>query len=181
MNKLKYIEGALNEARYFVKDIRNYLCEIEKQRPLTKTEKELWDKTHDIHIHTNDAGMMLQEWQQQNMEQNLVNEALDALSLYAKQSKEIETAFGKQNIAKGYTISEIRVFENRVRISAYLSDRKIRENDEYQRMGDIVDFLYFTEDKKILTQDEYEEICRENEELEMELEEYKNYEHDFDA
>ena len=39
----------------------SYLYETEKQRPLTKEEKALWDKTHYIHQHMNDALLMLQE------------------------------------------------------------------------------------------------------------------------
>ena len=65
MNKeeLKIIQDALNEARYFSKDVRKYLFEIEKQRPLTDEEQKLWKSTHDVHIHTNDSGMIIQEHQ----------------------------------------------------------------------------------------------------------------------
>ena len=57
--EIDFIENALSEARQFSKDVRQYLYEIEKQRPLTEIEKKLWDKTHDVHIHTNDAGIMM--------------------------------------------------------------------------------------------------------------------------
>ena len=59
--EMKFIEDTLNEARYFSKEVRAYLYEIGTRRPLTKTEKKLWDATHDVHIHTNDATMMIQK------------------------------------------------------------------------------------------------------------------------
>lgn len=60
-DKVKFIHNSLREARTFSKEVRQYLYEIEKERPLTETEKKLWDKTHDIHVHTNDSGMLIQE------------------------------------------------------------------------------------------------------------------------
>lgn len=52
---------SLGEAKEFSKEVRQYLYEIEKQRPLTDMEKELWDKTHRIHVRTEDSRMMIQE------------------------------------------------------------------------------------------------------------------------
>ena len=60
-DKVKFIHNSLREARTFSKEVRQYLYEIEKERPLTEPEKKLWDKTHDIHVHTNDSGMLIQE------------------------------------------------------------------------------------------------------------------------
>lgn len=60
-NKVKFIYNSLVEAKDFAKEVRVYLYEIEKERPLTETERKLWDKTHNIHIHTNDSGMLIQE------------------------------------------------------------------------------------------------------------------------
>ena len=42
--KIKFIHNSLGEAKDFSKEVRLYLYEIEKQRPLTDTEKELWEK-----------------------------------------------------------------------------------------------------------------------------------------
>lgn len=60
--EIKFIEKTLSEARYFSKDVRQYLFEAEKQRRLTEEEKTLYDSTHDVHIHTNDAGIILQKY-----------------------------------------------------------------------------------------------------------------------
>ena len=65
-DKLKIIENHLNESRYFSKEVRQYLYEIELERPLSVKEKELWNKTHDVHIHTNDASMLIQSIIKQN-------------------------------------------------------------------------------------------------------------------
>ena len=59
--KIKFINDSLGEAKDFSKQIRKYLYEIEKQRPLTDIEKKLWEKTHIIHVRTNDARLMIQE------------------------------------------------------------------------------------------------------------------------
>ena len=59
--KIKFIHDSLGEAKDFSKQIRKYLYEIEKQRPLTDIEKDLWNKTHRIHIKTEDSRMMIQE------------------------------------------------------------------------------------------------------------------------
>lgn len=59
--KIKFIHDSLRGAKNFSKEIRQYLYEIEKERPLTETERKLWDKTHDIHVHTNDSMMFIQE------------------------------------------------------------------------------------------------------------------------
>lgn len=57
MEKQELIINALREAKDFAKDMRKYLYEQEQSRPLTEQEKIFFDKTHDIHIHTNDALM----------------------------------------------------------------------------------------------------------------------------
>lgn len=62
--KIKFIHDSLGEAKDFAKEVREYLFEVEKQRPLTNTEKELWEKTHRIHIRTNDSIMFIQEQQE---------------------------------------------------------------------------------------------------------------------
>lgn len=59
--KIKFIHDSLGEAKEFSKEIRQYLYEIEKKRPLTDTEKELWEKTHRIHVLTEDSRMFIQE------------------------------------------------------------------------------------------------------------------------
>lgn len=60
-DKLKFIHDTLGEAKDFSKEVRAYLYEIEKKRPLTDTEKTLWDKTHNVHVHTDDARLLIQE------------------------------------------------------------------------------------------------------------------------
>ena len=59
--KIKFIHDSLGEAKDFSKEVRKYLYEIEKQRPLTDIEKELLEKAHIIHVRTNDARLMIQE------------------------------------------------------------------------------------------------------------------------
>ena len=59
--KIKFIHDSLGEAKDFSKQIRKYLYEIEKQRPLTDIEKDLWNKTHRIHVKTENSRMMIQE------------------------------------------------------------------------------------------------------------------------
>lgn len=59
--KIKFIHDSLGEAKEFSKEIRKYLYEIEKQRPLTDAEKELWNKTHRIYVRTEDSRMFIQE------------------------------------------------------------------------------------------------------------------------
>lgn len=59
--KIKFINDSLGEAKKFSKEVRKYLYEIEKKRPLTDTEKELWEKTHKIHIRTEDSRIFIQE------------------------------------------------------------------------------------------------------------------------
>lgn len=59
--KIRFIHDSLGEAKEFSKEVRQYLYEIEKQRPLTDMEKALWDKTHRIHVRTEDSRMMIQE------------------------------------------------------------------------------------------------------------------------
>lgn len=60
-DKIRFIHDSLGEAKEFSKEVRQYLYEIEKQRPLTDMEKALWDKTHRIHVRTEDSRMMIQE------------------------------------------------------------------------------------------------------------------------
>ena len=60
-DKIKFIHKSLGESKDFVKEVRQYLYEIEKQRPLTEIEQKLWNKTHDIHVHTEDSRMFIQE------------------------------------------------------------------------------------------------------------------------
>ena len=59
MEKKKIIEKALRESKDFSKVIRQYLYDISKERPLTEQEQKFFDLTHDIHIHTNDAILLL--------------------------------------------------------------------------------------------------------------------------
>ena len=59
--RIKFIHDSLGEVKDFSKQIRKYLYEIEKQRPLTDIEKDLWNKTHRIHIKTEESRMMIQE------------------------------------------------------------------------------------------------------------------------
>lgn len=58
---MKFIHDSLGEANEFSKEVRKYLYEIEKKRPLTDIEKELWEKTHRIHVRANDSKMFIQE------------------------------------------------------------------------------------------------------------------------
>ena len=62
MNKeeLDIIKGYMSEVNQFVKDVRAYLYEIEKQRPLTQTEQDLWGRTHNVHQHINDTYLMIE-------------------------------------------------------------------------------------------------------------------------
>ena len=59
--KIKFIHDTLGVAKEFSKEVRRYLYKIEKQRPLTDVEKELWEKTHRIHVRTEDSRMFIQE------------------------------------------------------------------------------------------------------------------------
>lgn len=78
--KIKFIHDSLGEAKDFAKEVREYLFEVEKQRPLTNTEKELWEKTHRIHIRTNDSIMFIQE-QQEDIAKHKNEEDLDERGL----------------------------------------------------------------------------------------------------
>ena len=60
-NELKYINESLKEAKYFAKDVRDYLHRIKKQRSFTKKEKELWSKIQDVHNHANNSGLLIRE------------------------------------------------------------------------------------------------------------------------
>lgn len=59
MEENKLIEKALRESKDFSKEIRRYLYEISKERELTEQEKKLYELTHEIHIRTNDAILIL--------------------------------------------------------------------------------------------------------------------------
>lgn len=59
--KIKFIHNSLGEAKDFSKEVRLYLYEIEKQRSLTDTEKELGEKAHKVHVRTDDSRMLIQE------------------------------------------------------------------------------------------------------------------------
>ena len=59
--ELEYVNKALSEAKEFAKAIRQYLYEVEQSRPLTDIEKALWSKTHDVHVHTVDSSLLIQE------------------------------------------------------------------------------------------------------------------------
>lgn len=61
MEKKKLIEEALRESKDFSKEIRQYFYDISRERPLTKQEQNFFKLTHDIHIHTNDAILLLDE------------------------------------------------------------------------------------------------------------------------
>lgn len=56
-----FIHSSLGEAKDFAKAVRRYLYEVEKKRALTEEETELWNKTHDVHVHTDDTRLMIQE------------------------------------------------------------------------------------------------------------------------
>lgn len=53
------VELALRESKDFSKEIKKYLYEISKERELTKQEKDFYELTHEIHIRTNDALIIL--------------------------------------------------------------------------------------------------------------------------
>ena len=57
--KKELIEQSLHKSKDFVKDIRKYLYEISQQRELSEQEKEFYELTHEIHIKTNDALLLL--------------------------------------------------------------------------------------------------------------------------
>lgn len=59
--ELEYVNKALSEAKEFAKVIRQYLYEVEQSRPLTDIEKTFWFKTHDVHVHTVDSILLIQE------------------------------------------------------------------------------------------------------------------------
>lgn len=60
LTKAQLIENALREAKDFSKDVRKYIHETSKDRPLTKEEQKLWELTCDVHVHTNDAILLLE-------------------------------------------------------------------------------------------------------------------------
>lgn len=86
-----FLEEALREARYFAKDVRKYLYEIEQQRPLTDTEKALWEKTHDVHIHTNDAEMMLQGEEKKSQQESSAMVTISTAHITPKLAGHMET------------------------------------------------------------------------------------------
>ena len=49
--ELEYVNKALSEAKEFAKAIRQYLYEVE----------QFWSKTHDVHFHTVDSSLLIQE------------------------------------------------------------------------------------------------------------------------
>ena len=55
------VKMALQESKDFSKSIRQYLYNMSKERQLTDTEKELYELTHEIHVRTNDALLILNE------------------------------------------------------------------------------------------------------------------------
>ena len=55
------VKIALQESKDFSKSIRQYLYNMSKERQLTDTEKELYELTHEIHVRTNDALLILNE------------------------------------------------------------------------------------------------------------------------
>lgn len=57
--KKKLIEEALRESKDFSKSIRQYLYDISQERTLTEQEQKFFALTHDIHVHTNDAILLL--------------------------------------------------------------------------------------------------------------------------
>ena len=59
--EVKIIFNALGEAEEFAKEVRHYLYEVEKIRPLTEVEIKLLDSTHNVHVHTEDARLLIQE------------------------------------------------------------------------------------------------------------------------
>ena len=61
MEKKDLIEEALRESKDFSKEIRKYLFEISKEREMTEQEKNFYELTHEIHIRTNDAILLLNE------------------------------------------------------------------------------------------------------------------------
>lgn len=61
MGKKELIDNALREAKDFSKMIRQYLYDISQERPLTEREQEFFDMTHDVHVHTHDAILLLQK------------------------------------------------------------------------------------------------------------------------
>lgn len=167
----------MSEAGQFAKDIRAYLCEIERQRPLTQTEQNLWDQTHPVHQHANDVYLMVQEQtatkkeidghekseHSENSGEIQILKALEALRLLSQIQKEITTPFGMQDLSNGYQINKILYQNGRVCMDVYLLDRKIKEKDEYVRGGDECTFYYLSEEKILLSCEEYEERCREAE------------------
>lgn len=55
------VKMTLQESKDFSKSIRQYLYNMSKERQLTDTEKELYESTHEIHVRTNDALLILNE------------------------------------------------------------------------------------------------------------------------
>lgn len=57
----KIIEEALRESKDFSKEIRQYIYDISKERALTQQEQKIFKLTHDVHVHTNDAILLLRK------------------------------------------------------------------------------------------------------------------------
>ena len=67
LTKKQVVEQALFEAKEFSKDIRRYLFDVSQERLLTEREQKLYDTTHYIHVHTNDALLLLDELISKNL------------------------------------------------------------------------------------------------------------------
>lgn len=61
LTKKDLVKIALCESKDFSKAIRQYLYDVSKERSLTETEEALYDMTHQIHVRTNDALLILDE------------------------------------------------------------------------------------------------------------------------
>lgn len=59
MEEKKIIEQALRESKDFSKAIRQYLYDISQERPLTEQEQKFYELTHNIHVHTDYAILLL--------------------------------------------------------------------------------------------------------------------------
>lgn len=57
--KNELIEDALREAKYFSKDLKKYLFELERQKDLTREEIDFVNASRNIHRHTEDALLLL--------------------------------------------------------------------------------------------------------------------------
>ena len=69
--------------------------------------------------------------------------ALDALDRYFMNPNHeiVETYCGPQSTANGYQISDISIFDENVRITVWMLDRSVQQNDDV-RGGDEAQFYY---------------------------------------